>query len=113
MIDAAGNLNGFQIVGQFTASSDLLTKDLVILSTISAQKILGLANDQCTDIAIRVTNINEVENIALKINRKYYGLRVVSKDDLLLTYDALFSWRGGIFVFGGLISLLAFLILSI
>ena len=112
LIDAAGNLNGFQIVGQFTASSDLLTKDLVILSTISAQKILGLANDQCTDIAIRVTNINEVENIALKINRKYYGLRVVSKDDLLLTYDALFSWRGGIFVFGGLISLLAFLILA-
>jgi ABC-type lipoprotein release transport system permease subunit len=112
LIDAAGNLNGFQIVGQFTASSDLLTKDLVILSSASAQKILGLANDQCTDIAIRVTNINEVENIALKINRKYYGLRVVSKDDLLLTYDALFSWRGGIFVFGGLISLLAFLILA-
>lgn len=112
LIDGAGNLEGFQIVGQFIASSDLLTKDLIISSISSAQKILGLEENQCTDIAIRVMNINEVENIALKINRKYYGLRVVSKEDLLLTYDALFSWRGGIFVFGGLISLLAFLILA-
>ncbi|MBN1408775.1 MAG: ABC transporter permease [Calditrichaceae bacterium] len=112
LIDAKGILKGFQIVGQFTASSDLLTNDLIILSTASAQNILGLAKGYCTDIAVRISNSSEVENIALKINRKYYGLRVVSKEDLLLTYDALFSWRGGIFVFGGLISLLAFLILA-
>lgn len=112
LINATGHLKSFQIVGEFSASSDLLTKDLVILSTASAQKILGLAKNQCTDIAIQITNNNEVENIALKINRNYYGFRVVSKEDLLLTYDALFSWRGGIFVYGGLISLLAFLILA-
>ena len=112
LINAKGNLNSYQIVGQFTASSDLLTLDLIILSTASAKDILDLEENQCTDIAISVTNSNEVENIALKINRNYYGLRVVSREDLLLTYDALFSWRGGIFVFGGLISLLGFLILA-
>ena len=100
LISADGNLKSFQIVGQFSASSDLLTKDLIILSTSSAKKILGLGENQCTDMAISVINENEIENIALKINRKYFGLRVVSKEDLLLTYDALFSWRGGIFVFG-------------
>jgi len=36
----------------------------------------------------------------------------VTREELMLTYEALFGWRGGIFVFGGLISLLAFLILA-
>ena len=112
LINAQGNLKSYQIVGQFTAASDLLTRDLIILSKTSTKEILALDENQCTDIAVSVVNDNEVENIALKINRKYFGLRVVSREDLLLTYDALFSWRGGLFVFGGLISLLAFLILA-
>ena len=112
LINAQGNLKSYQIVGQFTAASDLLTRDLIILSKTSTKEILALDENQCTDIAVSVVNDNEVENIALKINRKYFGLRVVSREDLLLTYDTLFSWRGGIFVFGGLISLLAFLILA-
>ena len=112
LINAQGNLKSYQIVGQFTAASDLLTRDLIILSKTSTKEILALDENQCTDIAVSVVNDNEVENIALKINRKYFGLRVVSREDLLLTYDTLFSWLGGIFVFGGLISLLAFLILA-
>ena len=112
LIDASGRLKSYHIVGRFTASTDLLTRDLILLSIPASKKILDLREDQCTDLALKINNPAEVENIALKINRKYFGLRIVSKDDLLLTYDALFSWRGGIFVFGGLISLLAFLILA-
>jgi ABC-type lipoprotein release transport system permease subunit len=111
LFNAIGSLKSFQITGTFTASSDLLTKDLIILSIPSAKDIIGLTENHCTDLALKISNRAEIENIALKINRQYFDLRVVSRDDLLLTYDALFGWRGGIFVFGGLISLLAFLIM--
>ena len=111
LFDAGGELRSFRIVGQFTAATDLLTRDLLILSHDSARRMLGLQADQCTDLALRVANRYEVENIALKISRGFSGLRAVTREELMLTYQALFSWRGGIFLFGGMIALLAFLIL--
>ena len=111
LFNSSGELKSFEIIGRFDSESDLLTRDIIVLSSGAARDILGLAQNQATDIAVRISNPSEVENIGLKINRKFSGLRVVTREELLLTYEALFSWRGGIFVFGGLISLLAFLIL--
>jgi len=112
LIDAEGKLRGFSIVGAFTAKSDLLTRDLIILSKSSARKILGLPEDKVTDIGIAVWNDDEVDNIGRKIDRKFHGIRVVTRAQLLSTYETLFSYRGGIFIYGAIISLFAFLILA-
>jgi ABC-type lipoprotein release transport system permease subunit len=110
--DHLGNLMSFSIVGEFDAASDLLTRDLLIFSPDAARKILGLEPHEITDLALAVYNSEEVENIGRKINQEYSGIRVVTKSQLQTTYDALFSWRGGIFTYGALVSVFAFMILA-
>lgn len=109
--DANGDKVSYQIRGIFTSESDLLTRDLIILPIQEAQKIIGLADSLCTDMALEVFNEEEIQTIAKKIDARYPSLRVVERSQLASTYESLFSWRGGIFVYGSILSVLAFLLL--
>ncbi|AFM06066.1 ABC-type transport system, involved in lipoprotein release, permease component [Bernardetia litoralis DSM 6794] len=113
--DNNGKKVSYEIVGSFGAKSDLLTKDLIILPIKEAQKIIGLRSDSthslCTDIAVEIYNPEEIENIGKKIDARFPSLRVVTLAQLSSTYQTLFSWRGGIFIYGSLLSVLAFLLL--
>ncbi|WP_026998556.1 ABC transporter permease [Eisenibacter elegans] len=111
LFDDSGEIRSFRIVGAFEAAADLLTRDLIVLHPYSARKMLGLAEDEITDLAISIHNPDEINNIGRKIDRQFAGIRVVTADELRSTYTALFSWRGGLFTYGTLLSLLAFLIL--
>jgi ABC-type lipoprotein release transport system permease subunit len=110
--DDTGDAKSFEIVGSFTAASDLLTRDLIVLPTKAAKQILGLKPDQVTDVSLRISNSNEIENIGRKLDLRFGGIRVVTKDQLSATYEALFSWRGGIFIYGTILAIFAFLILA-
>lgn len=112
LLDNRGEINSFQIVGVFKASSDLLTRDLIVLSPNSAGKVLGLEAGQVTDVGLEIYNPLEVDNIGRKIDRRFFGIRVVTLQQLRATYETLFSWRGGIFVYGAILSIFAFLILA-
>ena len=112
LLDDKGKINSFVIGGVFTAESDLLTRDLIILSPNSARKILGLASGEMTDVGLEIYNPLEVDNIGRKIDRRFSGIRVVTSQQLRATYETLFSWRGGIFVYGAIIVIFAFLILA-
>jgi ABC-type lipoprotein release transport system permease subunit len=109
--DANGKKVSYEIVGSFGAKSDLLTKDLIILPIKEAQKIIDLQDSLCTDIAVEIYNPEEIENIGKKIDARFPSLRVVTLSQLASTYQTLFSWRGGIFIYGSLLSVLAFLLL--
>ncbi len=112
LLDEQGQINGFEVVGTFAHEANLLTTDLVILSPRSAKKMLGLQADECTDVALEIYNPLEINNIGRKIDRQFAGIRVVSLPQLRATYDTLFGWRGGIFVYGTILSVFAFLILA-
>ncbi|PWJ34097.1 ABC transporter permease [Sediminitomix flava] len=110
--DSEGHLQRFQIVGTFSANTDLLTKDLIILHPDAARNVLGMEQNQFTDISLEIYNVDEVENIGKKIDQRFGGIRVVTSDQLRATFETLFGWRGGIFIYGSIISILAFLILA-
>jgi len=112
VVDSEGELRSFTIKAAFSSKTDLLTKDLLIFHNDQARQLLGIPKSEVTDLAIEVYNPAEVANIGKKLDRAYGGIRVVTKAELAATYEALFSWRGGIFVYGSLISVLAFLILA-
>ncbi len=109
--ETEGDIQSFQIVGTFTAQADLLTHDLVILAQKSARKLVGLAPDELTDLAVRIKNTDETETIGRKIDAHFPTLRVVTRQQLRSTYETLFGWRGGIFVYGSMMAIFAFLIL--
>lgn len=105
-------LKSFTIAGIFKSKSDLLSKDLLIISPASARKMLALPTDEVTDFAVTVYNHLEVNNIGKKIDNQLPQVRVVTNEQLQATYQALFGWRGGILVYGSLMAFFAFLVLA-
>ncbi len=112
LLDAKGNIKSFKILTSFSAESDLLTKDLLLLNEKMAKNILDISENNSTDIAIYLYNNQESENLARKIDQNFGGIRVVTSTQLASTYQTLFGWRGGIFIYGILLSLLAFGVLA-
>ncbi|MCU0446509.1 MAG: FtsX-like permease family protein [Microscillaceae bacterium] len=112
LLDNRGKIHSFKIVGVFTADSDLLTRDLIILSPASARLVLGLGINEITDVALSIYNPAEVDNIGRKLDRRFAGVRVVTASQLRATYETLFGWRGGVFVYGSVLAIFAFLILA-
>jgi ABC-type lipoprotein release transport system permease subunit len=109
--DVSDSIQNFRIVGAFTAKADLLTKDLLVFSSETARKLLSLQTDEATDIALKIKNSDETDNIAKKIDNRFPALRVVSRQQLAATYETLFAWRGGLLIYGSIMALLAFLML--
>lgn len=110
--DSNGQMKAYRITATFESSSDLLTRDLIVLHPKDARQVLGLSDGFYTDVALAVSNPDEVENIGRKLDRQIGGVRIVTLAQLRSTYEALFGWRGGIFVYGAMVSVLAFLILA-
>jgi ABC-type lipoprotein release transport system permease subunit len=102
----------FEIVGQLPTETSLLSRDLIVMHPQDARKVLQYANNEITDLALRVYNPVEATNIGKKIDFMFPDLRVVAKPQLVATYEALFGWRGGLVMYGGLFALLAFLVLA-
>lgn len=102
----------FEIAGELPPQTALLSRDLIVMHPRDARKVLQYADDELTDAAVRIRNPAEVPNIGKKIDLLFPDLRVVAKPQLIATYEALFGWRGGLIMYGGLFTLLAFLTLA-
>lgn len=106
-----GTLFAPRVAGVFTTASSLLTHDLVVMGTTDLRRVFGIPPDRCTDLAVRVHNPHEVATVALKIQQSWPDVRVISRKQILQTYDAVFDWRGGVWAAGLLGAVLAFGIL--
>ena len=65
-----------------------------------------------TDLAVRVTNPRELPTIALKVAETFPDTRQILREEILRTYDAVFSWRGGLLIAILSGSVLAFIIFA-
>ncbi len=112
LIDSRNIGNAFEVVGIFREESDLLTNDLVLLPEKELRRFFGLPEDRATDIAVEVFNEDELTTIAGKIKRALPDTRPITKNDLMKTYDAVFSWRSGMMLTMFSSALAAFCILA-
>ena len=71
---------------------------MLILPQDSVRKILGIDKSEATDITLHVKNKDEIETIRAKIMERYPNVRVVTKDDLLSAYNALYDFKSGLFL---------------
>jgi ABC-type lipoprotein release transport system permease subunit len=102
----------FDVVGIFVSESDILTNDLVILSNDDLIEFFGLPDGLATDISVQVYNENEVPKVAAKIKGSFPETRPITHSEIIRTYDAVFSWRGGMLLTMFFGALLAFCILA-
>jgi lipoprotein-releasing system permease protein len=102
----------YKVVGVFTADSVMLTNDLVVLNNDDIIDFFDFPDGKATDIAVRVYNSSEIQNIASKVKRLFPETRPITKSELVRTYDMVFNWRSGmmIAVFSG--AIIAFCIMA-
>lgn len=101
-----------RVAGVLDSNSELLSADLLLLSAAGYQQLFNLAPDTYTDAVLTVANVREAPTIAQKIAIAVPESRVILRQEILRTYDAVFNWREGLLLLTLGALLLAFMILA-
>lgn len=112
IVDSHNTGTAYEVTGTFSAQSNLLTYDLVVLTKGELMRFFGLPADRATDIAVEVHNEREVPTIAAKIRQVLPDTRPITKNEIIRTYDAVFNWRSGMMLVIFSSALIAFCILA-
>ena len=110
-IKGDGVFKKVNILGTFKDSTNLESNDLILLPKELAQEIFLMDTNEATDIVIRVSNPIEVATIAAKIKLMYPDCRVITKQDLAISYQNIFDYKSGIFLVFFVISIFTFFII--
>ena len=107
-----GKQVNLKVANVMPGQTDLVAADLIIISADDFRMLFGVPDGLATDLVVEVANAAEVPTIAGKIVRLLPDTRPIGRDEILGTYDAVFSWRSGILltVLSG--ALLAFIIFA-
>ncbi len=107
-----GKIINLEVKKILSSSSELVSSDLVLISENDFRRLFGQSEDYVTDLTLQVRNPNELSTIALKISEILPDTRLILRDEILRTYDAVFNWRGGMMIVILLGALLAFIIFA-
>jgi len=107
-----GKQVNLKVANVMPGQTDLVAADLITISADDFRMLTGVPPGLATDLVVEVANAAEVPTIAGKIVRLLPDTRPIARDEILRTYDAVFSWRSGILltVLSG--ALLAFIIFA-
>ncbi|RUM94194.1 MAG: ABC transporter permease [Thiothrix sp.] len=86
----------FKVKEILSNESELVSADLILMSEKSYQSFFGIAEGFYTDLVLSVRNPKEVQKVAQKIAIKLPDTRPILREEILRTYDSIFSWRQGI-----------------
>ncbi|MCB1758931.1 MAG: FtsX-like permease family protein [Gammaproteobacteria bacterium] len=86
----------FRVSGILDADSQLVSADLILLSEATFRDFFAIPEGLYTDLVLRVRNPRELRTIAEKLILLLPDTRPILRDEVLRTYDAIFSWRQGI-----------------
>ena len=104
-----GSLQKMQIKKVFQDSAPV--KNLCVMLKSDARKIFDYKESEARDIAVDVSNEEEVAFIASKIAQLYPSMQVILKKDLLVKYENLYDLRSGFFLTIFIISFFTFFII--
>ena len=102
----------FKVKEVLSDESQLVSADLILFSESDYRALSGMPANQATDLALTVRNRKEFATIAEKITRILPDTRPIIRNEILRTYDAVFSWRSGILVVLLGVAALAFVIFA-
>lgn len=108
----AGKVFNLEVGKIFSSRSELISSDLVLMSGEDFTRLFGISKGYVTDLTLKVASDKEIPTIAGKIAERLPDTRVILREEILRTYDAVFSWRGGIMIVIFMGALLAFIIFA-
>ncbi|MBN1839331.1 MAG: FtsX-like permease family protein [Campylobacterales bacterium] len=97
-VTADGKWKRMHIMGSFNADISLQANDMILLPKKSAYEIFGMPENEATDVVVKVSNPEEIPTIVSKINQLYPDMRVVTKEDIRVSYQNIFDYKSGFFL---------------
>jgi len=110
-IKSDGSLKKMDISGVFTHDTLLESNDVIVMSKNNVREIFDVPESKATDIVVSVANPEEIETIALKIELMYPNTRVITNEDMRVSYQNLFNYKSGLFLALFIISIFTFFII--
>jgi lipoprotein-releasing system permease protein len=107
-----GGLAALRVAAVLPQASALASADLVLVAEQDFRGLFGIPPGQYTDLALFVPNPREVQTVAEKALTDLPGSRVILREEMLRTYDAVFDWRSALVLLPLSGALLAFAILA-
>jgi ABC-type lipoprotein release transport system permease subunit len=93
-----GTLKKVTIAGTFNADTELESNDMILMSTQDVREIFNIAENKATDIVVKVPNPEELTTVASKIKLMYPDTRVITSNDLQVSYQNIFDYKSGLFL---------------
>ncbi len=112
LVSPAGPFLNLRVKAILPQASAMVSSDLMLVSEADFRRFFQLGDDAYTDIAVHVRNPKEIGKIAEKVGIALRQHRVITKGDVLRTYEAVFSWREGMLLALFSAAVLAFGILA-
>jgi ABC-type lipoprotein release transport system permease subunit len=81
------------------------------MSKDDVREIFDIEDDKATDLVVKVPNPKEVPTVVSKIKSIYPDTRIITSDDLKVSYQNIFDYKSGIFLALFIISLFTFFII--
>jgi len=110
-IKSDGTLKKMDIAGVFTHDTLLESNDVIVMSKTDAREIFDLEDEKAIDIVVTVANPEEIATIASKIELMYPNTRVITSEDIRVSYQNLFNYKSGMFLALFIISIFTFFII--
>jgi len=107
-----GAIFNLKVSSILSPESELVSSDLVFISEPDFRRLFGLSKEYVTDLTLQIKNSREWTVVAEKVVALLPDTRVILRDEILRTYDMVFSWRGGLMLAIFFSGLLAFAIFS-
>ncbi|HIP41132.1 MAG TPA: ABC transporter permease [Campylobacterales bacterium] len=103
-----GEFKQVTIAGVFDGDTELESNDMIVMSKESVREIFDMSEHYATDIVVKVPNPEEITTVASKIKLMYPDTRVISSNDLKVSYQNIFDYKSGVFLALFIVSLFTF-----
>ena len=107
-----GRLTSYTIAEILPAESELVAADLILMAAEDFRALFDIPEELATNLTVSVRNPRELPVIAAKITELLPDTRPIIRDEILRTYDSIFSWRSGLLMFILMTCVLAFIIFA-
>lgn len=94
--DHAGQPYAFTVDAVLDARSELASADLMLVAEADFRAFFGIEPGRYTDLTLAVANPKEVRKVAEKVLARLPAARVITRDEMRRTYEAVFNWRQGL-----------------
>jgi len=103
-----GSFKKIKIAGVFKGETQLESNDVIVLSKIAIREILDIDEYTATDIVVKVKNKDEIPTVVQKIQELYPSFRIITNEDIKVSYQNIFDYKSGLFLALFIISLFTF-----